>query len=125
MKVKFKHVAFVSLLVAGIALEVGGIFLPPLIPVGAVCLAGAIAMTKVKKKGKDNAQAMAQPQTETELDNQSNSSDELKVDVSVHHKKRKNRGLQFALNADKERHNSKDEHDAKGETEQEVIRHKP
>ena len=51
-----KKVAFYSLLVVGVGLCVGGIFVPVLLPVGSACIAGAIAVAQ----GQDR-QVLPQP----------------------------------------------------------------
>lgn len=116
MKIKFKHVAFVSLLVAGIGLEVGGIFLPPLIPVGAVCLAGAIAMTRAKRK-KENTDdvndVVQNPPLRAENQQQGDSGSELDVNVSVKHKRNRKHDNKMSIKPEREHK----EHDGVSEDE--------
>lgn len=125
MKIKFKHVAFAGLLVAGVGLTVGAVFLPPLAPAAVACIAGAVAMTKLKKKKEAkeaNANPVVQQKEDLRDDKRSDSGDELKVDVSVHHKKRSHRDSQLAFKAKNQQGDVKNDSDSEHKDQESVIR---
>jgi hypothetical protein len=75
-----KDVAFWALIVSGVGCCVGGAFFPPLIPVGAALLSGAIAIARDAPPSSERNTQAHQPNRAD--DNQSSSSGE-NVDVNV------------------------------------------
>jgi hypothetical protein len=69
-----KDVAFWALIVSGVGCCVGGAFFPPLIPVGAALLSGAIAIAR--DTSPSNEQSTQEHQPHHDEDNRSPSSDD-------------------------------------------------
>jgi len=93
MRINKKRVVFYSLLVVGLGLCIGGVFVPVLFPVGSACIVGAVAVAQNLA-----AQEAPQPQPLAQIHPESNPSgidvhipqcdDSLEVDLHIDHRYR-------------------------------------
>lgn len=83
---RYKKVVFFSLLAVGIGLCIGGVFVPPLAPIGGSVLLAA-AGVGIDRNRQDEPAAPSHPQPSSEENLSPESSDNLSLDfhVGLHH----------------------------------------
>lgn len=89
-----RKVSFYALLVVGVGLCVGGVFVPVLLPVGAACISGAIAVAQAQRGTTEDLPEQNHPhlqneQTEPEnktLDDGSDGSLEVNIHIDRHYR---------------------------------------
>jgi hypothetical protein len=81
---RYKKAAFATLIVAGIGFGIGAAFVPPLIALSTICLAGAVAVLRVEPR-EARPEALARPVAPDNDNPRSDSSGEnLEVDLHIH-----------------------------------------
>jgi hypothetical protein len=130
MLMKLKKVAFYGLLVAGVGLCVGGVFVPPLIPVGATLLAGAVAvaqnLTQSTQLQPQQARRVRPRAAVIEIVDQGNqSSDSLEVDLHIEHRKHLSHRLPKTFPEPTQRQEVDSKDDCNSSERESIQKHRP
>ncbi len=80
-----RKAVFYGLLVAGVGLCVGGIFVPPLIPVGAALIAGAVSVGQNLVQS-NRSEARDRPQVAASENKPPQCDDNIEIDVHIEHR---------------------------------------
>ena len=113
-----KKIAFYALLVSGVGLCIGGVFLPPLIPVGAALIAGAVSVGQNLVQSNEPRSQQADPVHPpipeiATVEKDSPSSDSLEVDLHIGHRKHHTYRLPKTLGQPDQRADVRDDEDNK------------
>ncbi len=81
---RYKKAAFATLIIAGIGFGIGAAFVPPLIALSTICLAGAVAVLRVEPRAERLEHPGRPLAHDNDIPRSDSSGENLEVDLHIH-----------------------------------------